>query len=88
MTSGVVIVGKGEAAAIVRTPAPGMSKSIVFVPPTAWSESTIAWRSDPGPPSAVVVTVNRPSVTTIETWAWTTAAPVDWASRLSVGVPW
>ncbi len=42
---------------IVSNPTPGMSKSIVLVPLTARSESRIAWRSDPGPPSAVVVTV-------------------------------
>ena len=65
-----------------------MSKSIVLVPPTARLESRMAWRSDPGPLSAVVVTANRPLVTTIGTWAWIGAAPSDCASRLSVGAPW
>ena len=85
MTTGVVIVGRVEAAAIVSTPAPGISKSMVFVPATARLESRIAWRSEPGPPSAVVVTSNRPLVTTIGTWAWIGAAPSNCASRFSVG---
>ena len=61
MTTGLVIAGRGEAGAIVWTPVPGMAKSIVFVPPVAVLESRIAWRSEPGPLSAVVVTTKRPS---------------------------
>ena len=63
-----------------------MAKSIVFVPPVAALESRIACRSEPGPASAVVVTTKTPSVR--RSWAWTGAAPVDWASRLSVALPW
>ena len=64
---------------------PGMAKSMVFVPPVAALESRMAWRSEPGPLSAVVVTRKTPSV--MRNWAWTGLAPSDWASRLSVGEP-
>ena len=57
-----MIGGQGRCGAIVWTPAPGMAKSIVFVPPVAALESRIAWRSEPGPLSAVVVTRKTPSV--------------------------
>ena len=53
-----MIAGRGEAGAIVWTPVPGMAKSIVLVPPVAALESRMAWRSEPGPLSAVVVTTN------------------------------
>ena len=46
-------------------PSPGMSKSMVFTPPVAALESRIAWRSEPGPVSAVLVTEKMPSLTTI-----------------------
>ena len=39
-----------------------MAKSIVFVRPVAALESRIAWRSEPGPLSAVVSTTKTPSV--------------------------
>ena len=38
-----------------------MAKSIVLVAPVAVLESRIAWRSEPGPLSAVVVTTKTPS---------------------------
>ena len=43
-------------------PGAGMAKSIVFVAPVALLESRIAWRSEPGPLSAVVSTTKTPSV--------------------------
>ena len=49
-----MIAGRGDCGAIVWTPEPAMSKSIVLVAPTAASESRIAWRSEPGPLSAVI----------------------------------
>ena len=64
MSTEVVIEGRGEPSAIVWTPVPGMAKSIVLVPPVCALESRIAWRSEPGPLSAVVVTTKTPSVKT------------------------
>ena len=61
ISTGLVIAGRGESGAIVCTPGPGMAKSIVLVAPVAALESRIAWRSEPGPLSAVVVTTKRPS---------------------------
>ena len=49
---------------MVWTPAPGMAKSIVTVRPVARLASRIAWRSEPGPLSAVVSTTKTPSVIT------------------------
>ena len=51
-----MIAGRGESGAIVWTPGPGISKSIVFVAPVAALESRIAWRSEPGPLSPVLLT--------------------------------
>ena len=56
-TTGSVIGGRMDAGTIVWTPAPGMSNAIVSSVPTDAFESRIAWRSDPAPESAVVVTV-------------------------------
>src|SRR3954464_7670201 len=55
MTSGSVIVGRADVGAMVWGPAP-MAKVIVSVPRWAFV-SRIAWRNDPAPESAVVVTV-------------------------------
>ena len=63
-----------------------MAKSIVLPPPVAGSESRIAWRSEPGPLSAVVVTTKTPSVITI--CVWSGAAPKDWAPRVRVVKTW
>ena len=60
-----------------------MAKSIVFVPPVSALESRIAWRSEPGPLSAVVVTTKTPSVIS-EIAAWIGIAPADSASSVSV----
>ena len=81
-----MIAGRGERGAIVWTPWPGMAKSIVFVPPVAALESRIAWRSEPGPLSAVVVTEKNPSVRL--TWAWSAGAPADWHSDDQRRTPW
>src|SRR5262245_29798006 len=57
MRTARVIAGREEAGAIVCMPSPGMANSIVFVPPpVAVLASRMAWRSEPGPLSAVVVT--------------------------------
>ena len=64
-------------------PGPGMSKSIVFVPPVAMLESRIAWRSEPGPLSAVVVTRKTPSV--MHELGLERRRPSDWASRAERG---
>ena len=59
MNTEFVIAGSGELRAIVWTPAPGMAKSIVLLPPVAALDPRIACRSDPGPLSAVVLTSKR-----------------------------
>jgi hypothetical protein len=56
IVTGPVIVGRAEAGTIVWTPDPMMAKAMVSAPPLALA-SVIAWRSDPAPLSAVVVTV-------------------------------
>ena len=45
-------------------------------------ESRIAWRSEPGPLSAVVLTTKTPSV--IANCVWSGGAPSDWASSVRV----
>ena len=45
-----------DAGTIVRTPAPGMLKTIVSRSPLSAFDSAIAWRSEPGPVSLVFVT--------------------------------
>src|SRR5579883_2181793 len=55
MTTESVMVGKGERGWIVCASAPGMSKMIVSRPGWALA-SRIACRSDPSPPSAVLIT--------------------------------
>src|SRR3954447_364185 len=57
MTTLVVTAGSGNCGAIVNGPSPGMSKPIVAC--GVLSASRIAWRSDPGPLSAVFVTRNE-----------------------------
>ena len=54
--TGPVIAGSGVVGVIVWTPVPGMAKAIVSAPMAAFA-SRIAWRSDPAPLSAVLVTV-------------------------------
>src|SRR6188508_1595265 len=54
--TGSVVLGSHVVSTIVWTPAPGMLKSIVSAPGLAFA-SVIAWRSDPAPESALVVTV-------------------------------
>ena len=71
---------------IVWTPVPGMAKSIVTVRPVTLLESRIAWRSEPGPLSAVVSTTKTPSV--ITNCVWSGCAPSDWASRVRVVKTW
>ena len=83
-----MIAGRGESGAIVCTPVAGMSKMMLLVPPPRALESRIAWRREPGPLSAVVVTVTRPLVTLNWTWAGTGAAPNVLASRFRVRTPW
>src|SRR5262245_41887272 len=56
MTTGDVIVGSVVSTSIVCTPLPGILKWIVSVPAFVLA-SVIAWRSDPAPLSAVLVTV-------------------------------
>src|SRR5678815_3035668 len=60
MVSGSVMAGRAPDAllgVIVFSPAGKMLKSITSAPALAFA-SIIAWRSDPAPVSAVVVTVN------------------------------
>jgi hypothetical protein len=52
------MAGKGVSGEIVCTPVPGMAKSMTCVPGAPAFESRIAWRSDPGPLSAAVLTSN------------------------------
>jgi hypothetical protein len=58
-----VAFGSHVVKTIVWTPAPGMLKSIVSAPGFAFA-SRIAWRSEPAPESALVVTVNVAAVPT------------------------
>ena len=51
--------GQSRERTIVCTPEPGISKSIVLVAPAAALESRIAWRSEPGPLSSVLLTRKR-----------------------------
>ena len=81
-----------KSAAIVCTPVPEISKSIVFVALVVALESKIASRSDPGPLSAAVVTSNVcwPATsfeTAIRTEDWSGAEPSDSAARLRTGMP-
>ena len=86
MSTEVVIGGRGELRAIVWTPVPGMAKSIVLLPPVAVLESRIAWRSEPGPLSAVVVTTN--DLVVMMTWPASRVMPSDWAaSTLNEALP-
>jgi hypothetical protein len=56
MTTGSVIVGKLEVGEIVRTPAPGILKTIVSRPGEALASRIACWR-EPAPLSLVLVTV-------------------------------
>src|SRR5438876_296124 len=55
MVTTSVTVGSGEARLIVCTPVPGMLKLMSSTPGAAFA-SLIAWRREPAPASAVVVT--------------------------------
>src|SRR5689334_8117419 len=52
-----VIVGNTLESAITCGPVPGIANAIVLLPPAAFA-SVIAWRSEPGPLSATLATVN------------------------------
>ena len=56
IVTGEVMAGSAELGVIVWTPEPVMLKLIVSAPGFALA-SRIAWRSEPAPESAVVVTV-------------------------------
>src|SRR5437867_6167022 len=56
MVTESVMFERGESGGIVCSPAPGMLNLMVSGPMVLLA-SLIAWRSDPGPRSAVVVTV-------------------------------
>ena len=56
MTTGWLITGNADNSVIVCTPPPGMSNTIVSRSPLSAFESMIAWRSEPGPLSLVLVT--------------------------------
>ena len=56
MTTGWVICGIADSSVIVRTPLPGMLKTIVSRSPVSAFESRIACRSEPTPPLLVLVT--------------------------------
>src|SRR5262245_18538639 len=55
MVTGWVMAGRADAGWMVCTPPPPMSKAIALAPVAALA-TRIAWRSDPGPASAVLVT--------------------------------
>ena len=57
MITGSSIEGRPESGWIVNGPAPGMAKSILSSPAKSFA-AMIACRSDPGPPSSVLDTVN------------------------------
>ena len=58
MSTEAVIGGSGERVRSSGLPRPGWRSRSVAVPPVAVLASRIAWRSEPGPLSAVVVTTN------------------------------
>src|SRR5262245_22434360 len=58
MTTGLLMIGKNDSTVMVCVPLGAMLKVIVFVCPGAALELRIAWRNEPGPVSAVVVTMN------------------------------
>src|SRR4051812_19116494 len=70
--------GNGLVGAIVCGPAPGIANAIVCGPPAAPFASAIAWRSEPAPALAVVVTVN---VAAFATWGAIARAATAAASR-------
>src|SRR5690242_19920385 len=57
MPAGLVRFGSGDASTIVNGPDPGRLNEIVSRPGVALA-LVIAWRSDPAPESATLVTVN------------------------------
>ncbi len=57
ISTGPVTEGRRDSAVIVCGPAPGIAKAMMSGPPAALA-SRIAWRSEPGPLSAVLVTLN------------------------------
>src|SRR6516165_464157 len=86
MSTEVVIGGRGVWGSIVWTPAPRMVKAIVTGPAVKVLASRIAWRSEPGPLSAVVVTTKTPSVST--SCAASGGAPYDPALSVSMVITW
>ena len=82
----LVIAGRAVAGLIVCTPEPGMSKSIVSAVDAALA-FRIAWRSEPGPLSLVLVTV-----TVEKSWENSDVLPAgsvavavkNWPTRLGV----
>ena len=57
IVTGSVISGRADAGEMVWTPAPGIANTMMSAPGFALA-SRIAWRSDPAPLSAVLVTVS------------------------------
>ena len=82
----VAIAGRGVTVRIVWTPPPGMSKSIAVAPAATSFASRIAWRSEPGPLSAFVSTLNTPSV--MISVLSSGVAPADVAPMVSVAKKW
>jgi len=73
---------QGVMGSMVWTPEPGMAKSIVTVRSGTVLASRIAWRSEPGPASAVLSTTKTPSV--IPNRVSSGGAPLDWAPSARV----
>ena len=67
MMTGWLINGSAVSGVIVCTPAPGMLNTIVSRSPLSPFESRIAWRSEPGPLSFVLIDryLTAPGVTTV-----------------------
>jgi hypothetical protein len=88
MSMEAVIGGRGVMGSMVWTPAPGMAKSIVAVRPGRLLASRMAWRSDPGPLSAVVLTTATRAPSVITNRVSSDGAPADWALRVRLVKTW
>ena len=78
MSTEVVIGGRGETGSMVWTPAPGMAKSIVFVPPmaTVGIEDRLAERAG----AAVGRRINQERAVRDDELGLEWRRPSDWAS--------
>ena len=79
--TGPVIAGQSDTGSIVCTPSPGIAKSMTAPVPVARFADSMAARSDPGPPSVVVVTKSTESnVRSSITSSWAAGTAISMAA--------